>query len=80
MNQMIKDKRHIVYIDILNIIATIAVIALHHNGIVHQYSNILAWKTSLIIEVICYWAVPVFFMLTGATLMDYRKNIIQRLL
>lgn len=29
---------------------------------------------SLAVEVICYWAVPIFFMLTGATLMNYRSK------
>ena len=40
----------------------------------HKYSEIRAWKTSLIVEVMCFWAVPVFFMLTRTTLMDYRKK------
>lgn len=64
----------ILYYDILNILACIAVISLHHNGIVHTYSNTLRWKLALVVEVMAYWAVPVFLMLSGATLMDYRKH------
>lgn len=45
-------KQRIVYFDILNIIAIIAVISLHMNGIVHGNPNIRAWNTSLIIECI----------------------------
>ncbi len=67
-------RERILYYDLLNISACICVIALHVNGIVHQYSNTAAWKQALIIEVMCYWAVPVFFMLTGATLMSYREK------
>ena len=69
-----ENKNRIVYFDVLNILACISVIFLHCNGIVHTYSTMRAWKTSLIIEVICYWAVPVFIMLTGATLMKYREK------
>ena len=66
--------KRIIYFDLLNITACIAVIAMHCNGIVHTYSEARCWKTSLIVETIAFWAVPVFFMLTGATLIDYRKR------
>ena len=68
-----KGKR-VIYFDILNILACICVVFLHMNGIVHEYSEIRAWKTALIFEVICYWAVPVFIMLSGATLFRYRER------
>ena len=64
----------VIYFDILNIIAIVAVIALHCNGIVHGNPNIKAWNTSLIVECICYFAVPLFCMLSGATLMNYREK------
>ena len=67
-------KQRIVYLDILNILAIIAVISLHMNGIVHVNPNIRAWKTSLIVECIMYYAVPVFMMISGATLMNYREK------
>lgn len=44
------------------------------NEIVHRYSRLRAWKTALIFEVICYWAVPVFIMLSGATLLKYKER------
>lgn len=68
------NKKRIIYLDILNIIAIIAVVAMHQNGIVHENPNIRAWNTSLLVDCICYFAVPVFIMNTGATLMDYRKK------
>lgn len=69
-----EKQSRVVYFDILNILACFAVIAMHCNGIVHNYSNTIAWKQSLIVEVISYWAVPIFFMLSGATLMEYRSK------
>ena len=68
-------KQRILYFDILNVLACFAVIVLHHNGIVHYYKvNTLEWKQALFFEVLFYWAVPVFFMLTGASLLSYREK------
>lgn len=64
------DSKRIFYYDILSI----GVIALHHNGCVHHFKPSSDWDAALIIEVLCYWAVPIFFMLTGSTLMEYRKR------
>lgn len=69
-----KKKNRIIYIDILNILACLSVILMHCNGDVHIYSNTHSWSINLIAEVIGYWAVPVFIMITGATLMEYRKK------
>lgn len=67
-------KNRVAYLDILNILAIIAVVSLHMNGIVHINPNIRAWNTSLLVECIMYWAVPVFMMISGATLMNYREK------
>lgn len=69
-----KKSNRVIYFDILNIIAIIAVIAMHCNSIVHGKPNSTAWTTSLVIECICYFAVPLFCMLSGATLMNYREK------
>lgn len=74
MKENKKQTNRIVYFDVLNILACISVVFLHCNGIVHTYSTMRAWRTSLIVEVLCYWAVPVFLMLSGATLMKYREK------
>lgn len=68
------SKERIVYFDLLNIAACFCVICLHCNNMVHTYSPGLNWACGLVIEVVCYWAVPIFFMLSGAHLMDYRKR------
>lgn len=67
-------KQRKVYLDMLNIFACICVIYMHCNGIVHTYSNTIEWKQSMVVETIAYWAVPVFFMISGATLLNYRER------
>ena len=62
--RMEKPKR-ILYYDLLNIAACMAVIALHHNGLVHNFTGDSLWKQCLFAEVAFYWAVPVFLMLSG---------------
>jgi surface polysaccharide O-acyltransferase-like enzyme len=69
-----KSGNRIIYYDILNILACFAVISLHHNGAVHGFSNTLVWKEALFVEVVAYWAVPIFLMLSGATLLNYRSK------
>lgn len=70
---MNKSKRHI-YLDILNIGACLCVLFMHCNGIAHTYTNTRAWKESMVVETLAYWAVPIFFMISGATLMRYREK------
>ena len=65
---------YVAYYDVLTILACIAVIYLHCNGIVHTFSPNAAWDQALIVEVLAYWAVPVFFMLTGAKTLNYRSR------
>jgi len=68
------SKGRTIYFDIINIIACFSVIALHHNGLVHNFQPTSSWNQALIIEVICYCAVPLFFMLSGATLLNYEER------
>lgn len=67
-------KERVHYFDFLNVIACIAVLTMHENGVVYHYSPESYWWQALIVKVVCYWAVPVFFMLSGATLMQYRER------
>lgn len=64
----------LLYLDALNIIAIFSVIALHCNGIVHGNPNYRSWNTSLIVECLFYFAVPLFIMISGANLMKYREK------
>ena len=67
-------RKRVLYFDALNIAACFAVLVMHFNGLVHSYAPTAAWAQALVGECISYWAVPVFFMLSGATLMEYRRR------
>ncbi len=67
-------KKRVVYFDLLNIAACLAMVYLHCNTMVHTYVPGKNWMLALGIEVICYWAVPIFVMLSGANLMRYRDR------
>ncbi len=69
-----RNNQHLTYLDFLNIGACFCVIWMHCNGLVHTFSNTRAWKESLVVETIAYWAVPVFYMISGVTLMGYREK------
>ena len=73
-SQAPKKKKRILYFDMLTIVACVCVIAMHCNNLVHAFEPTGAWNQALAIEVLAYWAVPVFFMLTGANNMGYRKK------
>lgn len=67
-------KDRVLYFDVLNVAACISVIILHFNGLAHTYSYTVSYFQALAAECLFFWAVPVFLMLTGATLMDYRER------
>ena len=67
-------KQRVIYFDILNILACISVIYLHHNSTVHAYADTIVWREALVAQIIFYWAVPVFVMISGANLMNYRTK------
>lgn len=59
----------------IQVICAIAVVTLHTNGCFWSFSETERyWFTANIIECVCYFAVPVFFMITGITLLDYQDR------
>lgn len=60
------------YISILNVLACIGVVILHtfETG----YTSDANFVFEVLLRAIAYCAVPVFFMITGATLIDYRER------
>lgn len=70
-----KRSRRFYYMDILNIIATIAVMWLHTSEFAFQYTpGSPRWVLSLVIQIAFIWAVPIFFMISGANLFNYRER------
>ena len=67
--------KRIYYYDVLNVVSCISVIALHCNGYVHRFDTAdQCWWLHVLYEVAFYNAVPIFFMLSGATLLGYHKK------
>ncbi|MCT3046188.1 acyltransferase [Leuconostoc mesenteroides] len=63
------------YMDVLTILATIAVVFLHSSE--YAFSNQTSdphWIVAVILQVTFIWAVPIFFMMSGAHLLDYRER------
>lgn len=63
------------YMDVLTILATIAVVFLHTSE--YAFSNHTSdphWIIAVVLQVIFIWAVPIFFMMSGAHLLDYRER------
>lgn len=70
---MNKNVKRIEYISLASVISAIAVIYLHANCF-WNFSTSRSWFTANIIESFFYFAVPVFFMISGAMLLDFNKK------
>ena len=62
------------YITILHVFCAFAVIILHANNAFWQFEGNQNWIFCNAIESIFYFAVPVFMMVSSATLLDYRER------
>lgn len=74
MAEMTNKRSRIKYISVLNALACFAVVMLHSNGAFWTYSADSYWISADFIECFMYFAVPVFFMISGTTLIDYRDK------
>ena len=57
------------YITVLSVLSALAVVFLHANGCFWGFSYEPYWLTANVIESVFYFAVPVFFMDSGANLL-----------
>lgn len=62
------------YISVANVFACLSVVLLHANTVFWTHPTGRLWITSNFIETFFYWAVPVFYMISGVTLIDYRER------
>ena len=62
------------YITVLNVLSSLAVVLLHANSCFWGFSYEPYWLTANVIESVFYFAVPIFFMISGANLIDYNKR------
>ena len=72
--EVTKKKGSFYYITILQVLSALAVVLLHANNGFWTYRNGVTWHINNIIECVFYFAVPIFFMITGATLIDYQDR------
>ena len=63
------------WISFANVVSCISVVILHTNSCFWRFSYDGYWISANIIESVFYFAVPVFFMITGATLISYRQRM-----
>lgn len=62
------------YLDVLSVLACFMVLWDHVDGMFHTYAAGKTWLLSVIIHVVVNPAVPLFVMISGANLLDYRKK------
>ena len=63
------------YLTVLSVLSALAVVTLHANGVFWRFdAQAPYWRSANVIESACYFAVPMFFMITGATLIGYRDR------
>ncbi|SEW36894.1 Surface polysaccharide O-acyltransferase, integral membrane enzyme [Ruminococcaceae bacterium KH2T8] len=65
------QKPKISYLTLASVVAAMSVIAIHTNGCFWDFSTNHYWFTANILECVFYFAVDVFFMITGSTLLDF---------
>ena len=73
-SEAFKLNSHVPIFDVMNVFACLAVVILHANESFWNFTYDKRWIFSNIIENLFYWAVPVFFMISGATIIDYRQR------
>lgn len=69
-----EKKGQIFYLSVLTVLSSLAVVILHCNGVFWHKPTGYVWTTACLIESLFYFAVPVFFMISGCTLIDYGKR------
>ncbi len=62
------------HISLLSVLSAFAVVFIHTNGCFWRFSYDKYWISANVIEEILSFAVPVFFMISGATLINYRDR------
>lgn len=68
-----KSTRYI-YIDILNILACFFVIILHSTSVYFMPNGSHRWLFASALQSVCICAVPIFFLIAGAMLVEYRNR------
>jgi len=63
------------YLTLLSVLSAVAVLILHTNGCFWEFSATERyWATANVIESVCYFAVPIFLMISSITLIDFNER------
>ena len=62
------------FMDLLNVVAMFAVILLHVSLNIFDMQADTAWNVALVYQCVAIFAVPIFFMVSGANLLGYRER------
>ncbi|MBQ3386097.1 MAG: acyltransferase [Eggerthellaceae bacterium] len=62
------------FMDVLNVVAIFAVILLHVSLNIFDMAGDTAWNVALVYQCAAIFAVPIFFMVSGANLLGYRER------
>ena len=65
---------HYVFVDVLNIVSCFAVVCLHTSLGVFSLQHTFLWTFQELMQAMFIFAVPIFFMVSGMNLLDYRKK------
>lgn len=71
---MAKEAIHFRYMDVLNVLSCFAVVVLHCTTVVYVNQGNVQWLVSVALQSLFMFAVPVFFMISGANLIGYRSR------
>lgn len=69
-----QNEKNSFFLSLASVISAVAVVFMHVNGCFWNYSKASYWVSANVIESLMYFAVPVFFMISGATLLDYQDR------
>ena len=71
---MKKYGNRIEYISLASVLSAIAVVFLHSNEWANHFSTSPEWFSANLIHAVFIFAVPIFFMISGAMLLDFNKK------
>jgi surface polysaccharide O-acyltransferase-like enzyme len=69
-----ENQNRLVYLDVLNVFACFGVIVLHSTSRFFHLDGTKSWYFALMLQSFFICAVPIFFMLSGAKLLEYRQK------
>ena len=67
-------QNRISYLSLISVVSALAVVMLHTNACFWEFSTERYWAVANVIESVMYFAVPLFFMVSGVTLIEYRER------